>query len=775
MGDRIDFDDDDWWFRATMPRLSDGPGVIEFDGLATIAEVWFNRELVLKSDNMFVAHRCEVELQTENVLVVVCRSMKQHLAIRRRRPQWKTRLVSNQQLRWIRTTLLGRMPGWSPGPAPVGPWRPVRAVSFDTTRVTDFRAASEIAGGGDGVVDISCEVNGGPGADRVARSSEGSRPNWITMAPSGRWIGRAVVPAPRRWFPHTHGEPALYQVSVGVLASGEEMTFDQQPIGFRTVDVARWNAQVQLVINGVEVFARGTCWVPPDVVAMWSDDASLRRALEQVVDCGMNLLRVPGTTVFEQPRFHELCDELGIMVWQDFMFANMQYPISDEGFVVSIIAEATEQSIRLCRHPSTVVLCGGSEVEQQAAMMGAAEDVTAGHQLGSVLLRDIVRSVDRDIAYVVDSPSGGPLPFSLSSGVSHYFGVGAYLRPLEDARTAGVRFASECLAFANVPDQGCVDSFMKGVRAPQAPEWKIGVPRDGGAGWDFDDVRDHYCQVLFGIVPSDVRYADPERYLDLGRATSAFVVEQTVAEWRRSRNPCSGAIVLQLRDVRAGAGWGLIDVFGHPKAAFYGMRRAARPVALLMSDDGLDGLKLAVHNDLDRSFVGSVEISVIGRDTVEVASTSVDVPAGHSCELDAAELLAGFSDLTYAYRFGPLRHEVVVAKLLDDAGSAVSAAHYFPGGFARPMVSDDVLSASARLVPGGIEVEVSARSLAQFVSLDFGDHYPDDNWFHLEPGAQRVVTCRPLASASNRSVSGEIRAINVVSSVFVHVQPAAAT
>ena len=200
-------------------------------------------------------------------------------------------------------------------------------------------------------------------------------------------------------------------------------------------------------------------------------------------------------------------------------------------------------------------------------------------------------------------------------------------------------------------------------------------------------------------------------------------------------------------------------------------RRAADPDDVRRRSRRSDA---GVYNDRNGSFAGTVEISVIGRDAVEVASTSIEVPAGHACELYVGEMLAGFSDLTYAYRFGPLRHEVVVAELLHDDGSASECGPLLPRWTRGAHGGDDVLNVSARVVPGGMEVEVTvSRGTVRVPRLR--RPRPDDNWFHLEPGAQRVVTCRPLASASNRSVSGEIRAINVVSSVFVHVQPAAAT
>ena len=159
--DRLDFDASDWWLRTTFASPGRSTARLRFGGIATVGEVWCNGQRVLETDNMFVEHVVEIPLREHNEIVVCCRSLQRHLAIRRPRPRWKTRLVESQQLRWVRTTLLGRMPSWTPPSAPVGLWRPVEVLFGDREqlRLTGLRSRLE---GTTGVTDVSARGDGLP-------------------------------------------------------------------------------------------------------------------------------------------------------------------------------------------------------------------------------------------------------------------------------------------------------------------------------------------------------------------------------------------------------------------------------------------------------------------------------------------------------------------------------------------------------------------------------------------------------------------------------------
>src|SRR5439155_1302085 len=259
-----------------------------------------------------------------------------------------------------------------------------------------------------------------------------------------------------------------------------------------------------------------------------------------------------GTMVYESDDFYDLCDELGILVWQDFMFANMDYPEDDVAFVAGVTDEAQQQLARLQARPSLAVLCGNSEGEQQAAMFGAS--------------------------------------------------------------------------------------------------------------------RDRYLAQLFGPVaaePMRLRYGDHERYLALSRVVTGEIMAGVFGEWRTRRSTCGGGLVWFLRDLWPSAGWGVVDAGGAPKAAWYYLRRALQPVAAHISDEGGNGLTVHLGNERPTPLAGALELTLFTSGEVKVASARRDVTLAprETVEVGAATLFENFIDLSYAYRFRPPSHDLVVATL----------------------------------------------------------------------------------------------------------------
>jgi len=775
-----DFDAEDWWYRCRFPFVPPTETVrLRFGGLATVADAWLNGRHILHSDSMFIAHSVPIErwLSIDNELILRFHALTPLLASRRPRPRWRTKLISHQALRWYRTSLLGRMPAWSPPVALVGPWRPIE-IEADPLHIqqTDLRVELNPQ---EGTTRIGLDVTCAPAATVTGTARVGEYETDLTREQrlDGRCLltGVVRVDKPDLWWPHTHGPQPLYPVSASISVAGSRADVDLGRVGFRTIAVDR-DADSNgfgLVLNTIPVFCRGVCWTPLDLAALTAGDDVYRAALELFRDTGMNMVRVGGTMAYETDRFHDLCDELGILVWQDFMFANMDYPSQDEAFARAVALEARQTLEALQSRPSLAVLCGGSEIDQQAAMLG----LPAGHRTNSLFedqLPVLVRESAPSTVWLPGTPHGGAFPFQVNAGVSHYYGVGAYQRPFDDARRASVRFAAECLAFSNVPETSAIDGFLHDGETPGShPRWKSGVPRDPGVGWDFEDVRDHYLQRLFAVTASEVRARDPEQYLVLGRVATGEAMLRTFAEWRRSDSTCRGGLVWFARDLQPGAGWGIVDSAGCPKAAYWYLRRVWQPVALLASDEGLNGLWLHAVNDRPSDIEAILRISLY-RDGIKYgdsAATMLGIPAHGHRTVHADALFEGFGDLTYAYRFGPAAHDVVSAALYDrGTGALLAATHFFPRTLPTKIDGDLGLTARAELTSRGYELLLSTDRFAYAVAIQIPGWLPSDNYLHLEPGETRRLQLQNTMPAARPC--GTVSALNSRSAVSIVVAEA---
>jgi beta-mannosidase len=655
----------------------------------------------------------------------------------------------------------------------VGPWRPVTLESRELIAVEsgDVCPAWDEQGAS---VEASLTVRSLGGATvRDATLLVGDERCPLRVAPTDDHVvlsGSMRLVGAKPWWPHTHGDQPLYDARILIATDRGNVSVELGPLAFRSIDVATGDGGFTVLVNGTSIFCRGACWTTPDIVTLGATRARYDALVARARDAGMNMLRVGGTMTYEADAFYDACDRLGILVWQDFMFANMDYPADDAAFSRTIEHEVTVNLARLRRHACLAVLCGGSEVEQQAAMLGVPAEHWGRTLFHEQLPAWCQRTAPR-VPYWPSSPSGGALPFHTDVGVSHYYGVGAYMRPLEDARRSNVRFAAECLAFANVPEQSVIDSILPAGESPvHHPRWKARVPRDHGAGWDFEDVRDHYLEALFGVHPMRLRYADMDRYLALSRVVTGEVMSRTIGEWRRGDSSCSGALIWFFQDLWPGAGWGLLDSAGAPKPAYYAVKRAMQPVALAITDEGANGVHVHIANDRAGDLAGVVRVALFrdGRVCTATGTAAVTVPARGSACIAADVLLGRFYDVAYAYRFGAPGHDLVVATLHDASGARIADAFHFPLGLTSARRDDVGLGTDVeRRADGSVALVVRSEQFAQFVALDAGDAVPDDNYFHVAPGDARLVTF-PAAS-SVRLTEIAVQPLNACDGVRVSV------
>ena len=209
------------------------------------------------------------------------------------------------------------------------------------------------------------------------------------------------------WWPHTHGEPTTYSYRIWAKSNNQSITLKTGITGFKNVTFD--DSSSELRVNGTKVFCRGTCWTVSDYHHLNTDRDALAAHLDLLKKAGVNMIRVGGTMIYESDDFYQLCDQMGIMVWQDFMFASMDYPFDDSNFLENAQIESVQQNQRLSDHPCIAVYCGNTDVEAQAAMYGI-DSKEWTHSFFSEWLATTCKEYKPDIPYFASSPTGGSQP-----------------------------------------------------------------------------------------------------------------------------------------------------------------------------------------------------------------------------------------------------------------------------------------------------------------------------------------------------------------------------
>ena len=752
-----DLEAQDWCFSTTIAGT--GAHMLLIDGIASAYEITLDDVTILEAESMYAGHRLDLLLSGSHRLTLRCKSMKPLYERTGKRARWRPKLVSPQGLRLTRTSFLGHIGGWCPPVAPVGPFRDLRLVPASAL-LGEVRLQSRCEGD-DGILDISLQTQ----ARNVTVTCHGKE---VALAPAsdGLLRGTLRIPEVERWWPHTHGTPVLHDVSARI----DDHTLSLGRAGFRTIEIDRDSdgEGFGLVVNGVPVFCRGALWTNADLVGLPGTREAYEPLIAGAREADMNMLRLGGTMTYETRAFYDLCDENGLLVWQDFMLANFDYPAADPAFVEMVRQEARQVLTTIGAAPSLAVLCGGSEVAQQAAMMGLPKSAWSNVIFDEVLAQDSA-TARSDVPYVPNTPHGGALPFEPRQGICHYYGVSAYMRPIEDARSAHVRFAAECLGFANVPDGPVPLNRETGEIVH--PLWGERYERDVGATWFFEEVRNHYLQELYGLDPLALARANPDRYLDFSRAVNGELAEAVFGLWRRHGSPTRGGLVWFLRDLYEGACFGILDSANQPKAIWHGLARAFRPVQVLLTDEGLNGLDVHLINERPESIEARLTLSCLRDGAIAVmhAEQPVTLPAHSSRRMAATDMWGAFFDTAYAYRFGPPSHDVTIASLSHADGTLLAEAFHFPLG--RGHACHDLgLSVEVVRDEAGYALALSTTRLAQSIHIADANWRGEQDWFHLPPGQRRIVRLIPRGDASPPP-RGEVRALNGVSPVSFEVTP----
>jgi beta-mannosidase len=731
---------------------------LDFRGLDTYAEVFVNGASVLTADNMFRSWRVAVKphlKKGENTLLVRFRSPISHVKAAYDRLGYVLPAANDQATPMV-SMFTRKAPyhyGWDWGPRFVtsGIWRPVRLEAWDDARIDDVQVVQTGLTDARATLQVRTTVVASHGGRaQIALALAGGVPlGEVTAAlKTGRNVVEVevAIDRPQRWWPNGLGPAHLYTVDASLAVDGVARDARAVRIGLRNLQVIHWpdkdGKSFTIEVNGAPVFMKGANYIPSDSFLNRVTPDRYRWLVRSAADAHMNMLRVWGGGIYEDDRFYELCDELGILVWQDFMFACSMYP-GDAPFIENVRQEAIENVRRLRNHPSLALWAGNNEIE--AAWKGwgwqdkfhlnkAAQDKIwrAYTKVFHEVLPKVVAEHDPQRFYTRSSPSANDdnVPANkLGFGDMHYWGVWHAEAPYTDYGPNTSRFMSE-YGFQSFPELASVARYA--TPADHDIESPVMLAH-----------QRHPRGNLLVRTYMDRDFRKPKdfgSFLYVSQVLQARVI-QYAAEAHRRRMPYNqGSLYWQLDDCWPVASWAGMDYFGRWKALHYAARRFFAAILLSTVEEGSE-IRVYGVSDLRTDTPGHLVARLLDFEGRELWRKESDVKLGANSSavllsMARAEVLRANAD--------PAR--VVLA--IDLAGvSGVGRGRLARSLFYFVKTKDLALpdpELSVLVTPDAtgqsMGVRVSARRLARDVYL-VTDPAPtereqmfSDNYFDLLPG-----------------------------------------
>jgi len=778
-------DKKDWVYKTTFSLkrslLRHDRVVLDFKGLDTYADIFVNGEKIDSTDNMFREYRVDVKpfLKTgDNELKILFHSpiregLKKYDANGYVIPVSDNDLAELGQVDGgkkvsIYTRKAGYHFGWDWGPRLVtsGIWRPVYLEAWDDARIENlhivqhevkkdmstFTAVAEIESENNRTAHLQIENDGKvlASADVLLEKGTAAYPVDFRIA------------SPKLWWTNGLGKQPLYLIKAK-LDVGDRTTERSERIGIRTLELVRdqdgKGTSFYFKLNGVPVFMKGANYIPNDIFPSRVTDDQYRKVISTAKTSNMNMLRVWGGGIYENDIFYDLCDEAGILVWQDFMFACAMFP-GNEHFLDNVKAEAADNIRRLRNHPSIALWCGNNEIlsawtgwgwkekAEAESKENAGKIWTAYENIFHRILPEAVKKYDPSVAYWSSSPSAGTgIPADLANGDEHYWGVWWGKEPFQNYATHIARFMSE-YGFQSFPELRTIKQYA--------------LPED----YDINsDVMNSHQRSSIGnqtieyyMLQDYKKPKDFSSFLYVGQVLQAEGIKFALEGHRRAMPYCMGSLYWQINDCWPVASWSSTDYYQRWKALQYYAKKGFAPVLVSPYIEG-KFLKVGIVNDELRKINGELKLSMIdfnGRSVWE-KSVLADIPGNSSAtyfEVNQFDFLHQKNT----------KHQLLVAELLEKGKTLSRNVFYFRPVRELNLPVPDV-KYDVQPVDGGYQITLQSDKLAKNLYMTIGDEegFFSDNYFDLLPGEKVKVK---LETALSRDAFNDVFTIRTLESAF---------
>jgi beta-mannosidase len=742
----------DWLYKCAFELPADFEDADEIvlclDGLDTFATIWLNEMEILTSDNMFVPQRIRVASLlhpgSNELRILFTSAWRRGKELER---QYGERFVWNGDASRVYVRKAQYHYGWDWGPTllTAGIWKPIRLEAY-SARIADLHCPVIVA---DDLQSATLPV-------QVMLETSNAFSDLMAhlkiYAPAGEIVADAQIPvtdtrlqhtfrltSPQLWWPNGYGEQPLYRLEITLQRGTEELDRQETRLGLRRLQLVQHALEDEagssffFEVNNTPVFCGGANWIPADSFTPRVTSERYRAWVQLAASAHMTMLRVWGGGIYEDEAFYTACDELGLLVWQDFMFGCGLYP-AHEAFQESVRAEAEEAVRRLRHHPSLVIWAGNNEdygvaksrhVYDPAFEGDFTQTAFPARAIYEQLLPDICAQLDPTRPYWRGSPYGGADGGDdRTIGDQHIWSIWHGAVPYQDYPRFAGRFVSE-FGMEAFPVMETIASFASPSEFyPQSRTLDFHNKDAGGprriAPYLIENVR---------IV------ADLEGYIYLTQFVQSEALTAAYRGWRRrwsgpGREYTAGALVWQLNDCWPVTSWAIVDYYQRPKPAYYSIRRELAPLVVGLARTSQKTISAWVVSGLDIVGNAELEVRTWAFDGTLVSEERRQIALVPNQSVEQGEFVSERSD-TY----------IVAARLFKD-GNVVARANLWPEPFKYLTLPDPAITIE-RLDANTLRV--SARRPAKGVWLTAKDSVIwNDNMLDLTPDDPQIVIAQNL-------------------------------
>lgn len=744
-----------WWYKKCF--ILDQPFIqdrleLACEGLDLTTDIWINGCKAGFSNNMFITHRFDITPHVrvgENEILVRLDNGFKSVEGKPIEPYSRSWNAFDLRRVWMRKAQQAFSWDHAPRVATCGIWRDIYLESFQTAAIRDVFVHSAHQ---DGTAVVHAEVeievlNSSPVSDLRVDITLSDSDNEVlrttsqpVLALSGGTVTSVAMKLefdhPRLWWPNGMGEAHLYKVKIELLDS------ESHRIGCKSIkhgirnfsilqeDLGDQGKSFTFVVNGVKTFCKGANWVPSDAIYARATAEKNRSLVKMAQQANMNILRIWGGGIYENEAFYSSCDEYGIMVWQDFMFACAYYPDNDPAFCEEVEHESRAIIRRLRNHTSLVIWCGNNENQQMYYSVKEEPPFFYGEKIYNDILPGVLGALDPTRPYWPSSPYGGKNPNSMHEGDQH---IWLYSFPIGDDNPYALKFW-------NYVEKNPKFLSEFGILSPanlsSVAKYMGEHPMERGSEvWKYhtNHFDTDYINKALDLYYKDHRNLKLEEFTLAGQMIQAEVLKFIIETLRGRMFVCSGGIVWVFSDCWGTNGWTIVDYYLSLKPSYYYLRRAFEPLHAVFEEQAP---RIRIVNDTLENRQISIEYGVmtfLGEELISRAAR-IAVEQSGNIHIDSLEAdLVGIANPQSAFVYVKVYED---GKLVDRNRQFLTSFKELKLPFPKPAYS------LRKTDHQEWELTLQSNVFMWMVALDSEGMELSDNFFDLWPGEEKKITIR---------------------------------